>query len=255
MDVWIDITFGVFPDTEPIEGPLKLGDNLTLAIYVKDSANNTDIRVKDCYAYDNIKSAKNGVKPAQLQLTGENGCPLRDLMSVWRRTVNTMDTGATMIAFNNFKAFKFPEKDSVFLACNIDLCRENCTERCEAETANPDEEPPMNEDEMNGNQQEQQNLGSDYEDLNNVGPSSQRGSIASNKRQKQQQQQPENQRNSRNNNNQQPPLRNVGRPSVADNNQQRNKPQPNRPQQNRPQPNKPQLDRPQQQRNQPGPQR
>lgn len=112
MDVWIDITYGVFPDTEPLEGAVKIGDNLTLAIYVKDSANNTDIRIKDCYAYDNIKSAKNGIKPAQLQLTEESGCPLREnLMGVWRRTVNTMDTGATMIAFNNLKVklFEFPK--------------------------------------------------------------------------------------------------------------------------------------------------
>ena len=80
VDVWIDITYGVFPDTSPLEGPIKIGDNLTLAIYVKDSANNTDIRVKDCYAYDNIKSAKNGVKPAQLQLSEESGCPLREVL-------------------------------------------------------------------------------------------------------------------------------------------------------------------------------
>lgn len=98
-----------------------------------------------------------------------------------------MDTGATMIAFSNLKAFKFPEKDSVFLACNIDLCRENCTERCEAEPMNPDEEPPMNEDENGdgGSQPPEQGLGSDYEDPNNVGgfsPQGFRGSIASNKR-------------------------------------------------------------------------
>lgn len=98
-------------------------------------------------------------------------------MGVWRRTLNTMDTGATMIAFNYLKAFKFPEKDSVFLACNIDLCRENCTERCEAEPQNPDEEPPMNDDMMNQDQPSEQGLGSDYEDPNNVG-STGRGSIA-----------------------------------------------------------------------------
>lgn len=40
------------------------------SVYVKDSMNNTDVRIKDCYAYDNIKSAKHGIKPAQLQLTG-----------------------------------------------------------------------------------------------------------------------------------------------------------------------------------------
>jgi len=189
VDVWIDITYGVFPETEPLEGPVKIGDNLTLSIYVKDSANNTDIRVKDCYAYDNIKSAKNNIKPSQLQLSQEDGCPLREnLMSVWRRTMNTMDTGATMIAFANLKAFKFPEKDSVFLACSIDLCRENCTERCEAEPQNPDEEPPM--DDMNDggdpSQQEQQGLGNDYEDPNNIGMRG-RGSIS--------QQQPRNDNN------------------------------------------------------------
>ena len=95
---------------------------MTLAIYVKDTINATDIRVKDCYAYDNSKNAKQGQMPSQLQLTEENGCPIREkLLGVWRRTLNTMDSGASMIAYNTLHAFKFPERESVFLACNIDL--------------------------------------------------------------------------------------------------------------------------------------
>lgn len=123
-----------------------------------------------------------------------------------------MNTEATMIAFNTLKAFKFPERDSVFLACNIDLCRENCTERCEQEPVNPDEELPMQDDDPQQQQQQQQNqqdqgLGNDYEDPNNVNGISQqgfRGSIASNKRNQQrngrepnQQQQNNNQRGNR----------------------------------------------------------
>lgn len=118
-----------------------------MAIYVKDSLNTTDIRVKDCYAYDNSKNAKNGLKPAQLQLSQSNGCPIREqLLGVWQRTQETMETGATMIAYTLLRAFKFPETDSVFLACNVDLCKDRCTDRCPLETQNRNDHqssPPL----------------------------------------------------------------------------------------------------------------
>jgi hypothetical protein len=159
----------------------QVGDNLTLSIYVKDTANATDIRVKDCFAYDNAKNAKSGQKPAQLQLTQANGCPIREqLLGVWQRTLETMDSGATMIAFNTLHAFKFPESDSVFLACNIDLCKDRCAERCEMEAANPDEPPPQPEDDAGADSPNappsQSNM--DYEDPQGSAVQPHRGSIA-----------------------------------------------------------------------------
>lgn len=100
VDCWMDVTKGRFPSNTPISGPVKVGENLTLAIYIRDSRKNTDIRVKDCYAYDNEKSI-NESSPALLQLSSDDGCPLKPkLMDVWRRTSNTGDSGATVIAYS-----------------------------------------------------------------------------------------------------------------------------------------------------------
>lgn len=49
VDCWMEITKGRFPQTEDIDGAVRVGSPLTLAIYVKDPRKRTDIRVKDCY--------------------------------------------------------------------------------------------------------------------------------------------------------------------------------------------------------------
>lgn len=34
VDCWMDVTRGTFPNSVPIEGPVKVGENLTMTIYV-----------------------------------------------------------------------------------------------------------------------------------------------------------------------------------------------------------------------------
>lgn len=99
VDCWMDVTKGLFPQNHEIEGPVKVGENLTLAIYIKDSRKKTDVRIKDCYAYDNENAAQNDA-PALLQLSDEQGCPLKShLMDVWRRTSDTGNSEASLIAY------------------------------------------------------------------------------------------------------------------------------------------------------------
>ena len=99
VNCWMDVTKGIFPNNHEIKGPVKVGENLTLAIYIQDSRKSTDVRVKDCYAYDNEDAAKKDA-PALLQLSDENGCPLiPKLINVWRRTINIANSDANLIAF------------------------------------------------------------------------------------------------------------------------------------------------------------
>ncbi|CAG2115908.1 unnamed protein product, partial [Medioppia subpectinata] len=99
VDCWMEITKGRFPLTSPIDNAVKVGSPLTLAIFVRDPRKRTDLRVKDCYAYDDPQVAEsNG--PALLQLTDFDGCPTKPkLIEVWRRTHDAGPTGATIIAF------------------------------------------------------------------------------------------------------------------------------------------------------------
>jgi hypothetical protein len=54
VDCWMEITRGRFPQTSPIEGAVKVGSPLTLAIFVRDPRKRTDLRVKDCYGMCSI---------------------------------------------------------------------------------------------------------------------------------------------------------------------------------------------------------
>lgn len=158
VSCWMDITRGTFPHARPIEGPVKVGENLTMAIYIKDKKETTDLRVKDCYAYDSREDAIGGGKPI-IQLTSEQGCPLNNkLIGHWKTTTKTGTSGASVLAyatvsvskikslsfqeiFNNLtviffsKAFKFPEKENVFLSCNVELCTNGCVTFCNEETS------------------------------------------------------------------------------------------------------------------------
>lgn len=99
VDCWMEITSGRFPNIAPIDGPVKVGSPLTLAIFIRDSRKKTDIRVKDCYAYDDPSAAESNGPPL-LQLTDNEGCPIHaKLIEVWKRTTDTGLTGATTIAF------------------------------------------------------------------------------------------------------------------------------------------------------------
>lgn len=45
----MEISKGRFPQTTEIDGAVKVGSPLTLAIFVKDPRKRTDVRIKDCY--------------------------------------------------------------------------------------------------------------------------------------------------------------------------------------------------------------
>lgn len=49
----------------------------------------------------------------------------KKLIHYWTSTTNTGTSGATVLAHNNMTAFKFPDKQQVFLTCNIEVGRPN----------------------------------------------------------------------------------------------------------------------------------
>lgn len=130
VSCWMDITRGIFPHSKPIDGPVKVGENLTMAIYIKDRRETTDLRVKDCYAYDSREDAVRGGKPI-IMLTSDQGCPLNHkLIDFWKTTTSTGSSGASVVAYTTISAFKFPEKENVFLSCNVELCTNGCLTFC-----------------------------------------------------------------------------------------------------------------------------
>ncbi|KAG8224841.1 hypothetical protein J437_LFUL002288 [Ladona fulva] len=113
VNCWMDIRRGEYPNV------IKIGETLTILVYLKDEENLYDLRVRDCWAYDG--EDYESPETNKLQLTDTEGCPKKQkLIHFWRRTYQTGKSGASVIAFNNITAFKFPDKMQVFLTCNIE---------------------------------------------------------------------------------------------------------------------------------------
>jgi hypothetical protein len=59
--------------TAPISEIIKIGETLTILVYIKDNDRQYDIRVRDCWAYDGEDYESPDTH--RLQLTDSEGCP------------------------------------------------------------------------------------------------------------------------------------------------------------------------------------
>lgn len=108
INLWMNVSKGVYPNNVQLDGAVRVGDNLTLSIYISDPFNRTDIRVKDCYAFDSEKDVNTSANPL-LKLSGEDGCPLKaELITPWRRTYDTRNSQATLLTYARVNVSFFP---------------------------------------------------------------------------------------------------------------------------------------------------
>ncbi|XP_053994751.1 uncharacterized protein LOC128885036 [Hylaeus volcanicus] len=115
----LDIQVGRGPFAATADGLVKIGETMTLVVTVEgDPA--FDLQVRDCIARD--ESSTN-----TLQLTDERGCILKPkLFGAFQKTNDTGNTGASIIAYAFFQAFKFPDVMDLFIECNVELCKTDC---------------------------------------------------------------------------------------------------------------------------------
>ncbi|CAH1110748.1 unnamed protein product [Psylliodes chrysocephalus] len=127
----LDVLLGRGPFGQPASGLVKIGEPMTLVVSVSGDPG-FDVQVKDCRATD---SSGINVVP----LTDDDGCILKPkLFGSFQKTRNTGDTGASIIAYAYFNAFKFPDVMDIMIECNIELCKTDC-EMCSE--PNPQLEP------------------------------------------------------------------------------------------------------------------
>ncbi|XP_076623670.1 uncharacterized protein LOC143343053 [Colletes latitarsis] len=115
----LDIQVGRGPFAPTADGLVKIGETMTLVVTVEgDPA--FDLQVRDCVARD--ESSANTI-----QLTDERGCILKPkLFGAFQKTNDTGNTGASIIAYAFFQAFKFPDVMDLFIECNVELCKTDC---------------------------------------------------------------------------------------------------------------------------------
>jgi len=63
----------IFLQTAELIDSIKIGETLTVLVYLKDEANQYDLRVRDCWAYDSDQY--DAPETSSLQLSDTDGCP------------------------------------------------------------------------------------------------------------------------------------------------------------------------------------
>ncbi|XP_072744483.1 uncharacterized protein [Anoplolepis gracilipes] len=115
----LDIQIGKGPFAPAADGLVKIGETMTLVVSVEGDPG-FDLQVRDCVARDEASTN-------MLQLTDERGCILKPkLFGAFQKTNDTGSTGASIIAYAFFQAFKFPDVMDLFIECNVELCKTDC---------------------------------------------------------------------------------------------------------------------------------
>lgn len=72
VDCWMDIKQGRYPRNTPIGDSIKIGEDLTVLVYLRDDTHEYDLIVRNCWAFDN--EFYDDKATGKLQLSNEDGC-------------------------------------------------------------------------------------------------------------------------------------------------------------------------------------
>lgn len=101
-----------------VTGPVRVGDPLTLIIYMRSQYDGFDLIVSDCYAHNG------GAK--KIQLIDPNGCPINEkLISRFRGTWTDTGLYETQV-FAYMKAFRFTGSPALYIECDVRMCHGHC---------------------------------------------------------------------------------------------------------------------------------
>ncbi|XP_063602225.1 uncharacterized protein LOC134778241 [Penaeus indicus] len=117
----LDIQIGRGPFAPSASGMVKIGELMTMVVAVEGPAS-ADVLVRQCVAHD-------GSRQNPYQLTDENGCVLgskKKILGSWQKSRDTGNAKIPVVTFSHFQAFKFPDKNDVYIECQVDLCSNGC---------------------------------------------------------------------------------------------------------------------------------
>jgi len=129
VSCWMQVQRGRGPFANELNGVVRIGEELTVAVFVDDGGSNYDVLVSNCYAYSS-RDFTNAFA-SSVRLTDDNGCLLKPkLLGYFQRTKQTSSSGASIISYAYMNAFKFPDKTDMFLTCEVELCKGGCAGHC-----------------------------------------------------------------------------------------------------------------------------
>uniref|UniRef100_A0ABD2W679 ZP domain-containing protein n=1 Tax=Trichogramma kaykai TaxID=54128 RepID=A0ABD2W679_9HYME len=118
-ECYMEIRYGYGTSGTRVAGPVRVGDPLTLIIYMRSKyADGFDIVVNDCYAHNG------GNK--RIQLIDQFGCPVDDkLISRFRGSWSESGLFETQV-FAYMKTFRFTGSPALYIECDVRMCHGRC---------------------------------------------------------------------------------------------------------------------------------
>ncbi|XP_044013039.1 uncharacterized protein LOC122855610 [Aphidius gifuensis] len=117
-ECYMEIRYGYGTTGTRVAGPVRVGDPLTLIIYMRSKYDGFDIVVNDCYAHNG------GNK--KIQLIDQYGCPVDDkLISKFRGSWSESGLFETQV-FAYMKTFRFTGSPALYIECDVRMCHGRC---------------------------------------------------------------------------------------------------------------------------------
>ncbi|XP_046815045.1 uncharacterized protein LOC124422538 [Vespa crabro] len=117
-ECYMEIRYGYGTTGTRVAGPVRVGDPLTLIIYMRSKYDGFDIVVNDCYAHNG------GNK--RIQLIDQYGCPVDDkLISRFRGSWSESGLFETQV-FAYMKTFRFTGSPALYIECDVRMCHGRC---------------------------------------------------------------------------------------------------------------------------------
>ncbi|CAB0039492.1 unnamed protein product [Trichogramma brassicae] len=117
-ECYMEIRYGYGTSGTRVAGPVRVGDPLTLIIYMRSKYDGFDIVVNDCYAHNG------GNK--RIQLIDQFGCPVDDkLISRFRGSWSESGLFETQV-FAYMKTFRFTGSPALYIECDVRMCHGRC---------------------------------------------------------------------------------------------------------------------------------
>ncbi|XP_021920364.1 uncharacterized protein LOC110830143 [Zootermopsis nevadensis] len=117
-ECYMEIRHGYGTSGTRVGGPVRVGDPLTLIIYMRSKYDGFDIVVNDCFAHNGATK--------KIQLIDQYGCPVDDkLISRFRGSWSESGVFETQV-FAYMKTFRFTGSPALYIECDVRMCHGRC---------------------------------------------------------------------------------------------------------------------------------
>ncbi|XP_065080748.1 uncharacterized protein LOC135703439 [Ochlerotatus camptorhynchus] len=117
-ECYMEIRNGYGTNGARVTGPVRVGDPLTLIIYMRSKYDGFDIVVNDCFAHNGANK--------RIQLIDEYGCPVDDkLISRFRGSWSDGGLYETQV-YAYMKTFRFTGSPALYIECDVRMCHGRC---------------------------------------------------------------------------------------------------------------------------------